>query len=89
MVTKVLKFSAYWCVPCKQLAPKFKEISENPEFKNIQFEEIDVDKNQDLAEKYKIMSVPTTIILDENDKILSKIVGNVPDKIENKIKEYL
>ena len=86
---KVIKFSADWCGPCKAIAPKFKEISLKEEFFDIEFSEIDIDKNQDLATQYKIRSIPTVIIL-KDDTIIERIVGNNSEKIEQaiiKIKE--
>ncbi len=90
---QVLKFSATWCQPCKALAPKFEEIkqkySDNP---NIVFQELDVDKCQDLATKYIIRSVPTVIILKgEPNKmeVIERISGNVPEKIEAAIEKHI
>lgn len=61
MAKKVLKFSATWCNPCKAYEPIFEQVSkENPD---IEFKEIDIEQNEDLAEEYNIMSVPTTIVL--------------------------
>ena len=61
MTKKVLKFSATWCNPCKAYKPVFEQVSkENPD---IEFKEIDIEQNEDLAEEYNIMSVPTTIVL--------------------------
>ena len=77
MVKKVLKFSAEWCVPCKLYSKTFHEVSNNDLFKNIIFENVDIEENDDLTEKYKIRSVPTTILLDENDNVLFTIHGNV------------
>lgn len=83
MVTKVVKFSANWCAPCKALAPKMVEISKK--FANIKFEEIDIDKDPDSAEKYSIRSLPTVLLFDENDKVIERIHGYAPEKIETTI----
>ena len=52
-------FTASWCAPCKMFKPIMKEIER--EGHSIQFIDIDHDEN-DLAEKYGIQAVPTTII---------------------------
>lgn len=83
MLSKVYKFEASWCGPCKAFAPTFERVKNMEEFSNIEFKEIDVeeDENEDnLAEKYKIQSVPTTILLNENGEVLYKVMGNVSEK---------
>jgi thioredoxin 1 len=40
----------------------------------IQFAKVDVDKSSKIASKYKIMSLPTIIII-KNNNIINKIVG--------------
>ena len=90
MVSRVLKMSASWCGPCKVYSRTFKQLSEIPEFENISFEEIDIEENNDLTEKYGVRSVPTTIILDENDNVLSMLNGNISKSVlEETIKEKM
>ena len=54
---KVLKFSASWCGPCRAYKPTFEKVSKMDEFGDIEFEELDVDENEDLAVKYGIRGV--------------------------------
>lgn len=80
---KVLEIGATWCGPCKVYAPTFKRVSEMEEFKDIKFESITLDDDDDHdveLEKYSIKSVPTTILLDENDEPIYKLMGNIPEK---------
>lgn len=82
-VKKIIKFSAIWCQPCRVYATTFHKVEEMEEYKDIKFMEIDIendDNGEILAEKYQIRSVPTTILLDENDELIYKIIGNVPQK---------
>lgn len=75
MIKKVIKLSASWCFPCKMYAKTFEEVSQNEEFKDITFEEIDIEENEDVTEKYLVRSVPTTVVLDENDRVIHKASG--------------
>ena len=78
---KILKLSTNWCAPCRAYASTFHKVKDMDEFKDIEFKEIDIenDENGDvLAEKYQIRSVPTTILLDENDELIYKVMGNIP-----------
>lgn len=74
---KVIKFSATWCGPCKVYAPFFDKVAEMEEFNGITFEKIDVEDEgaRELCEKYKITSVPTTIILDDDGNVIRKFSG--------------
>ena len=68
---KLLQFKASWCNPCKQ---QTKEFEENPV--DVDLEAIDVDDdNEDLATKYKVMSIPTMILLSDNEEILNRWTG--------------
>lgn len=81
MVTKIIKFSATWCAPCKTFAKTFGKVKDMDEYKDIQFVELDIendDEGIDLVEKYKVLSVPTTVIVDENGESIYKVSGNIP-----------
>ena len=70
----VIKFTAEWCAPCKQLAPLFKELSE--EIKKFFFE-VNVDEEQKLAQLFNILSIPTIVIV-RNGKEIGRINGMMP-----------
>ncbi len=54
---KLLRFTASWCQPCKQLAKTL----ENLEL-DCDIEVVDVDTNPDLAAEYGVRGVPTLAI---------------------------
>ena len=56
----LVDFYADWCMPCKMMSPVIDQMAdENP---NVKFGKVNVDENQDLAEKYNIMSIPTIMV---------------------------
>jgi len=57
----LIDFSAEWCGPCKMMAPILKEVAGVLGDK-ARILKIDVDRNQDIARKYGIVSVPTLMI---------------------------
>lgn len=63
---------ATWCGPCKMLSPIIDEVSN--EVKNYTFYKLDVDENENIAEEYGIMSIPTLLIF-EDGKLKEKTVG--------------
>ena len=59
--TVLIDFYATWCMPCKVMSPIIEEIAK--EHKEIKVVKIDIDRNEELAIKYNIMSIPTMIIM--------------------------
>lgn len=81
MVKKCFKFGASWCAPCKILSPVFEKVSKMDDFKNIEFKDFDIEEDDavELVEKFAIRNVPTIVLLDENDEVLKKSIGSVPE----------
>lgn len=69
---QIKRFTASWCAPCRALAPMIKGLE--PVFPHIHFETIDIDQFPEEAQKYNIRSVPTVIIIKDNN-IETVIVG--------------
>ena len=70
--TVLLDFYAEWCGPCKMVSPIVDQISEeNP---GIIVGKIDVDDQQEIAEKYGILSIPTLVVL-KNGEVANKGTG--------------
>ena len=64
---------ATWCGPCKMLGPIIDELAE--EFAGrAKVCKVDVDNNKDIARRFKVMSIPTVIIL-ENGEEINRLVG--------------
>ena len=59
-------------IPCWISAPIIEELSE--EIKDVKFVKVDVEANQDLAQKYGIFSIPTFMIFKDGQK-LHQFVG--------------
>ena len=66
---KILYFTAPWCGPCQTLGPIIESLSGQ-----INYEKVNVDKNQDLSIQYGVRNVPTLLLL-ENGKEVSRLVG--------------
>ena len=72
--TVLVDFYADWCGPCKMLAPIIQEIANENE--NIKVVKVNIDEAQDLAEKYDVMSIPTTVVI-KNGQEIDRTVGYV------------
>lgn len=75
----LVDFWASWCGPCKMLGPVIEELSnEHPEYKICK---VNVDQEQELAQQFGIMSIPTVVAFKDGEKI-NQSVGFVPkDKL--------
>ncbi len=75
---KVYKFSATWCGPCKMLAKTLSNI-ESP----LPIEEIDIDKNPELTQQFKVRGVPTLVIVEDDVELKRKVgVMSGPEFLE-------
>ena len=84
----VADFWATWCGPCKAMGPSIDELSAEYEGRAL-IGKVDVEENNDLAEKYAIRSVPTLIFFKDGEMV-DKVVGlQTKVAIEAKIKELL
>jgi len=70
--TVLIDFYATWCMPCRAMKPIIEEISK--EYKEIKFVKIDIDKNEELAIKYNVMSIPTILIM-KNGEVTKTFLG--------------
>ena len=75
----VVDFSAVWCGPCKMVAPVLEEVSE--ELSDVNFFNIDVDKNMELAQEYKITNIPAILVLKKGEVVNSQIGFAPKDKL--------
>lgn len=66
-------FWAEWCGPCRLVGPIVEEL--NQEYKeSVNFVKVNVDKNNELAQKYNVFSIPTLAIF-KDGKIVSQRAG--------------
>ena len=74
-VPVLVDFWATWCMPCKMLAPVIEEIA--AEADGYKVGKVDVDQEPELAQKYRIMSIPTIHVF-KNGKVAASTVGVQP-----------
>ncbi len=82
----VVDFWAEWCGPCKIMAPIFAEAAGEMKGK-VKFGKVNVDENMELAQRFQVMAIPTTIFF-KNGEQVERIVGAVyKEELVGKIKE--
>ena len=64
--TVIVDFYGTWCMPCKMLAPIVEKVAEE---NNIKLCKVDIDENEELIKRYKIMAVPTLKFFKDGNEI--------------------
>ncbi|GAA5884861.1 hypothetical protein JCM6882_007129 [Rhodosporidiobolus microsporus] len=72
----IVDFYADWCAPCKFLTPVLqRQVSEES---GADLLTIDTDKHVELAQTYKVTSLPTVLAF-KNGNIIGKFIGAQPE----------
>ena len=78
---------APWCGPCRMIGPVIEDLAKEMKGK-IAFGKLNVDENQAISMKYKIMSIPTLLVF-KNGNLVDRIVGAMPkDMLKQKLETY-
>jgi thioredoxin 1 len=77
-VPVVIDLWAEWCAPCKMLEPIIEDASVDFEGQ-IKVGKVDVDSDPEIADQYRVMSIPTVLIFYEGKEI-GRIVGYSPKR---------
>ena len=67
----LVDFWAPWCGPCQMLGPIIEEIA--AERDDIIVGKINVDEEMELAKSFRIVSIPTVIVLKNGEKVATSI----------------
>jgi len=72
----LLDFWAVWCGPCRMVAPTVEKLATAYEGKAV-IGKINVDEELALAEKFKVMSIPTLFVL-KGGQVVDRVIGARP-----------
>lgn len=72
MITKIEKYGATWCNPCKMLDKTLQDLPGT-----IELIKYDADEHPELFEEKKIRNVPVLIYYNENNEEVTRTVGSV------------
>ena len=64
----LVDFYADWCGPCKMMGQVLEQLQD------INIIKINVDENEELAKKYKVMSIPNMFLL-KDGKVEKQLIG--------------
>ncbi|MBP1756861.1 MAG: thioredoxin [Firmicutes bacterium] len=68
----LVDFWASWCGPCKMLLPTIEELAD--ELADVKVCKVNVDEEGDLAERYKVMTIPTLLVI-KGGQVVNKSIG--------------
>ena len=83
----LVDFYADWCGPCKKMAPIVEEIATEYDGK-LKVGKCNIDDNMQLAQKYRVASIPTFLII-KGGEVVDTLIGGDPDGLYDKIDAVL
>jgi thioredoxin len=81
----IVDFYADWCGPCKMMEPQFKKAAES--LTEIKFGKLNVDGSEDIASRFDVMSIPTTIFFKDGEIVERHTGAMTAAMIERKTKD--
>ena len=86
----VLGFTGEYCLPCKTLQHPALERLRAQLGQSIQISEVDALEHADLAGRYGVLTVPTTVVLDGNRNVIAINYGvTQTEKLRQQIEPHL
>jgi len=78
-ILTLVDFWASWCGPCRMIAPILDQLAEQYAGR-VKLCKVNVDEESDLAERYRVMSIPT-IVLFRGGEVLQTSIGVKSKKV--------
>ena len=74
-VPVLVDFTAEWCGPCQGLAPVLEKIADE-HADELSVVSVDFDENEDLAQSYEVLGLPTLILFDDGEELM-RMTGSI------------
>ena len=77
---KILKLEKHNCRPCGMVENFLQD-------QNVEYDKINIEENPETSMQYGVMSVPVTLLLDDNGLEVDRVIGFNPPEIEKLIEK--
>ena len=84
----LVDFFATWCGPCKMQSPILEQVK-NALGDAVNIIKVDIDRNQALAQQYRVMSVPTLIVFKDGEALWRGYGVHQAEQLESKLREHI
>lgn len=84
----LVDFWAEWCGPCQQMLPLLDQFASEMGDK-MTVAKVNVDENASIAQKFRVMSIPTLIVLKDWELVESMVWVKQPFELKEVCSKYL
>lgn len=84
----LVDFYADWCGPCKMMAPIVADLAKEYEGK-IKVGKCNIDEEMDIAQRYRVMSIPTFIIFKNGETVEVSVGAMSKEELVKKLEKVI